>query len=242
MRKLMVLAFSLVLLATAGAALAQSPAQDTAQPSNREVTGYFIQGIPDVAVDLYADDQLVLQNVESGSVQGPFTGVLAGSEDGVLVTLVPTGEDPSAALVRLVLRTLPSEVVTILAHPNAAGTPVLSVLPLNVAETAQSRLLLYHLADASTLDLRLAREGQAEQVMGSIAPNSVFQAEIAPGTVNGYLAVSGTTEPVFGPLVTEAAPGVVYVGYAVGSVEDGTFTVIVQAIDPEADSSDKADD
>lgn len=232
MRKLMVLAAILTLLtATAGVTLAQTTAEQTPPPDGAMV-GYFVHGIPDTAVDVYVDDQLVLEKVEPGSVQGPFSGMMAESETGVLIALVPAGEDASAALVRLVLRTPPGNTIAILAHPNAQGVPVLSVLPLNVEATTQSRLLLYHLAAAPALDLRLARDDQAEQVLGTIAPNSVFQTEIEPGTVNGYLAASGTTDSLFGPFVSDVMPGAIYIGYAVGSVEDETFNVIVHTIEP----------
>jgi hypothetical protein len=56
------------------------------------------------------------------------------------------------------------------------------------------------------------------------------KAQVRPGEWQLAIAPNGSPDPVFGPVTIELQPFYTYLVYAVGSVSDGTFTLLIKPV------------
>lgn len=174
---------------------------------------YFFQGLSNTNVDVYANGLQIGRNVAAGSVAGPFA-LLNGTS--ATLMLFPAGQ----VLQPLLFSTLgfePGSTVLVVAFSGPGGVPTISVYRLDMPSAAlQSQLIVINASDAPAVDV--ATES------GNVAVTSGYTAQFAlpQGSISGVNAQAA-------PLPKQA--GVVYLQVAVGSVANGTYQVITQAID-----------
>ncbi len=191
-----------------------------------------IHGVPGLTVDVYVNGGLALPNFAPYTVTDPLT-LPEGNYD---IEIYPAGADPTAGPPAIAGSAfLPGGAnASIVAHLTEAGAPTLSVFVNDVSEIDRglSRLVVRHTAAAPTVDVSLFDRRTGDFVgtaEGLSNPNEV-QLEVPR---NNYLATiqpAGTDTVVFGPADLSLDPGFAYFVYAVGSLDDGSFTVLVQSV------------
>ncbi|HEX2906452.1 MAG TPA: hypothetical protein VHO69_06295 [Phototrophicaceae bacterium] len=187
----------------------------------------FIHAIPGVTVDVFVNGVLVATNVAASGNVGPFT-ILTGMPTSV--ALFQSGSDYSTPLLSSTVSAPPGGAVIAVAYLAPGGVPALALIPVDTSPTTQSRVVVAHLADAPPVDVVISRNGAVEQTVGPVTPGASVTFEIAPGEATGYIAVSGTTDPVLGPAVQNAQPGVVYIGLIVGAAADGSLQLLTHTL------------
>jgi hypothetical protein len=217
---------------TAAAALAPSVAgaQDAA-------TVTLVHGIPGATVDVAVDGEVVIPGFEPGATQdlSPFAGQtlmnvevrLAGTED---VVIGPVAEFPVPD----------SGNWSVVAHLDADGNPTITPFENNVAPTAdgEGRLIVRHTAAAPAVDLVV---GEARPIEGAANGDSAELALPAGEIAGAQLAPAGGDPIVDVPTVNLAA-GTDLIVYAVGSLDDDSFTFYTQEIEVGTDAAAAGED
>ncbi|MGB7861538.1 MAG: DUF4397 domain-containing protein [Acidimicrobiia bacterium] len=213
--KLALLAMALTVM-PATAALAQS--------SEGQVI--VVHGVPDLAVDIYVNGDLTLENAEFGDVAGPLA-LPAGTYD---IEIYATGSDPSAGDPALAGSTdLPAgAVATIAAYLEEGGSPTLGVFVENNSpiEAGNARITARHLADFGAVDI-LANDNV---LFANVTNGNGDDADVPADTYNVKITAAGDPETVAFDADVPLAEGVDTIAYAVGSVSGGSFTVVTAAI------------
>ncbi len=208
-------------LVVPGAASAQSDANIT-----------LIHGIPGVTVDVSVDGAVVLPGFEPGAVQdiSAFAGqtlvnlevLVAGTDT---VAIGPIAEFPVPS----------SGSYTVIAHLDADGNPTISAFENNAASVVDGsgRLTVRHAAAAPAVDIVL---GDARPVENASNGDSA-DLDLPAGEISGAQIAPTGGEPIADvPTVTLAA-GTNLIVYAVGSLEDETFTFYTQELPLETEAS-----
>lgn len=216
----------LAVLAAAAAPAAVSNAQDAA-----DVT--LLHGIPGATVDVAVDGEVVIPGFEPGDTQdlSAFAGQTlanlevraAGTED---VVIGPVAEFAVPA----------SGSWTVVAHLDADGAPTVTPFENNSAPTAdgEGRLTVRHTAAAPAVDLVV---GDARPIEGAENGASA-DLDLPAGEIAGaQLAPAGGDPIVDVPTVTLTA-GTNLIVYAVGSLEDETFTFLTQEYEVGAEAAE----
>jgi hypothetical protein len=126
---------------------------------------------------------------------------------------------------------------TIFAHLTAGGGITASVFDNDVSNVVagQTRLTVRHTAWAPAVDIALNRGWMRGRLIGEIEglenPNQAGPVDLRPGSYAVSIFPAGGDDPVFRvqPFVTR--PGVSQIVYAVGSLANETFTLLVQSFD-----------
>jgi hypothetical protein len=209
-------------IAAATATLALAPAGSHAQSS---ATIMLLHGIPGATVDVAVDGAVVIEGFEPGDMQdlSSFAGqtltdleVRAAGTTDVVIGPVASFDVPASGN------------WTVVAHLDADGTPTLTPFENNVDPLAagQGRLTVRHTAAAPAVDIVL---GDARPFTG-VANGTGGDADLAAGQIAGAQVAPAGGDPIADvPTVTLAA-GSNLVVYAVGSLEDSTFTFFTQTI------------
>jgi hypothetical protein len=212
---------SLVLAAGLGLAL---PMTSSAQTS---ASVMLLHGIPGATVDVAVDGEVVIPGFEPGTMQdlSSFAGqtlenieVRAAGTTDVVIGPVPTFEVPSAGN------------WTVVAHLAADGTPTITPYENDTAELAAGlgRLTVRHTAAAPGVDIVLA---DGSRPFANLSNPDEAAADLPAGEIAGARIAPTGGDPIADvPTVTLAA-GSNLIVYAVGSVEDGTFTFYTQTIE-----------
>ncbi len=226
-------------LAGIAAAAAVALAGGTAAAQDA-ATVTLLHGIPGATVDVAVDGEVLITGFEPGSTQdiSAFAGTTlanvevraAGTED---VVIGPVAE----------LAVPASGNWTVMAHLDAGGTPTITPFENNTAPTAdgEGRVTVRHTAAAPAVDLVV---GDARPIEG--AENGA-SAELAlpAGEIAGAQIAPAGGDPIADVPTVNLAAGSNLIVYAVGSLEDETFTFYTQEIevgvaadDSDADDSD----
>jgi hypothetical protein len=206
----------------AGLALVAGPA--SAQTTTGTVT--VLHGIPDVPVDVYVNGELTLPDFQPETVTDPLE-LPAGNYS---IEIRPAGDEAADPILEGSTDLPGGANASIVAHLTADGEPELTVYVNDIAPTAagQGRLVIRHDAAAPAVDVLV--DGQpVDGFTGLTNPNEA-QADLPAGTLNAAVAATGTTDPVIGPTDVPVVEGQATIVYAVGSLEDGTLTALVQTI------------
>ena len=214
-------------------------------------------GLPEeLPVDVIVDGGCFLQDFEFGEFAGPV-GLPAGTYS---VTVALSDGDPDACagtgVIGPVELTFEAEDnVTIFAHLTADGLPgpvAVDVLGLGITATVfdndvsdvvagHTRLTVRHTAWAPEVDLLLNRGWVRGRVIGFFEglanPQELGPVDVRPGAYAVTLFPAGEEEPVFQvPATPEDDPFVTHphrsqIVYAVGSLENETFSLMIQNFD-----------
>ena len=191
---------------------------------------------PALPVDVLVADSICLLNGFSfGEIEGPFTIPEGTYNVKVFVanTLEPCTGD---AVIDADVPVAAGENVSIVAHLTDGGAPTASKFVNDVSAPAEgnARLIAHHVANAPVVDI-LVRGGFPSNTLlqvpgvGNIPGANQAAAEIRSTQAQISILPAGTNEAVF-LRILQARPGLVYTAYAVGSLTNGTFTIIAEPI------------
>lgn len=210
-------------LTTAGA-LAAAPAM----ADGHEATVSVLHGVPGLTVDVYIDGEEAIPDFEPGTLTEPMM-LPEGTYD---IEVYADGDEPGSADPALSAEGL--EVpgganLTLAAHLDADGAPMLSAFANDVSETAagEARLTVRHAAAAPAVDIRA---GETPVIEGLTNPDEQVL-DLPADTVSADVTLAGTEDVVLGPADVELAEGTNTIVYAWGSAEDGNLDLAVQTID-----------
>lgn len=191
---------------------------------------------PELPVDVMVNDAVcLLSGFTFGEVAGPFT--IPGGTYNVKVslanTLSPCSED---AVIEADVPLEAGSNVSIVAHLDANGAPTAGVFTNDVSRPADgsARLIAHHVAAAPTVDLLVPGRFSSMPFLSVPGVSNTPGMNQAAAEINSQASVisilpPGGTEPLFFRVVS-LKPGVTYTAYAVGSLTNGTFTLIVEPI------------
>lgn len=184
-----------------------------------------LHGVGDApAVDVYADKDRIVEDLKFASITD-YLSVPAGD---YRVRVVPAGEKPGkdTAVIDASVSLLPGLATTVAATGSVAVGIVPQVIldnPYPVVDAAQARVV--HLAaDAPAVDI--APVG-GEPIITDLAygQNSSYL-NVPPGSYELEVRAAGSPDAVVTLPPLDLAAGTSSSAFAVGSLEDGTFTVV----------------
>ena len=196
-------------------------------------TGYVtvVHGVPGLTVDVYVNGTKTLPSFAFGTV----TDALELPEGNYDIVIVPEGGDPSTPAISGSAFLPAGANVSLVAHLDALGAPKLGVF-VNDASTLSpgtTRLVLRHTAAAPAVDASLFRGASASRFLATLenlANGGEAGLDARPGRYSATVAPAGTGSTVFGPASLVLKPKGSTIVYAVGSLDDGTFTLLTQNI------------
>lgn len=201
-----------------GALALPAAAQDTARI-------HLIHGIPGVDVDVEVDGAVVFPNFAFGDTQDLSS--LAGT---TLVGLTVKAAGTDTVAIDAGDIALPaSGNYTVIAHLDASGTPTLAVFENDTSTLAagEGLLTVRHVAAAPAVDV-LANGAAA---FTNLANPDEASAALPAGVISAEVVPTGATEPVvIGPADLSIQDGASLIVYAVGSLDDGSLTVLTESI------------
>lgn len=190
-------------------------------------------GVPGLTVDVYASadatytaDEALLTDFAPGTITDPVT-IPGGTYN--LAVFAANGDPAGDPAIEATDVTVPEGAnITVAAHLNASGTPVLTPFVNDVSEVAagQGRLVVRHTAAAPAVDVLAG----GEAVFSDLTNPNEAKADLPAGTVSASVALAGTTDPVIGPADVPVTEGAATIVYAWGSAEEDTLDVAVQTI------------
>ncbi|MGL5863617.1 MAG: DUF4397 domain-containing protein [Phycicoccus sp.] len=191
-------------------------------------------GVPGLTVDVYvsadetyAADEAALTDFEPGTVTDAID-LPAGTYN---LAVFPANADPSGdpAIEANGVEVAGGANLSVAAHLNAGGDPVLTAFPNDVSKTdaGEGRLIVRHTAAAPAVDVLAG----GEAVFKNLTNPNEQKADLPAGTVSAAVALAGTTDPVIGPADVPVEEGKATIVYAWGSAEDDNLAVAVQSID-----------
>jgi len=187
---------------------------------------HLIHGIPDTSVDVAAGGDVVVPGFNFGDTQD-LSGFAGTTLPGVQVLLAGTD---TVAIDVGDLAIPASGNITAIAHLDADGTPTVSIFSNDVSEIAagSGRIVVRHTAAAPAVDI-LANGAAA---FTNVPNGAEGGADLPAGTISAEVVPTGATEPVvIGPADLPIAEGSSLIVYAVGSLDDGSLTVLTETID-----------
>lgn len=206
-------------------------------------TVYVIHGIPgqsvgieNAPVDVYVNGGLVLSNFLFRDIAGPLS-LPAGTYD---IAVYLHGANPAASdpVMTLSAPLTDGQNVSIIAHLTASGGFTLTPFGNNVKSISRSTFsrFIYNDDDLSRLAVRHTAQAPEVDLLVNDYPSLTLTngagagAELFARKYNFALAPSGSLTPVYGPLTLELMDDYAYFVYAVGSLADGTFELILQPL------------
>ncbi|MGL5865169.1 MAG: DUF4397 domain-containing protein [Dermatophilaceae bacterium] len=190
-------------------------------------------GVPGLTVDVYvsaageAPAKPLLEDFEPKTVTDPVD-LAGGTYD---LAVFPANADPKGkpAIEAKGVEVPAGANITVAAHLNAGGDPVLTPFVNDVSKTdaGEGRLIVRHTAAAPAVDVLAG----GEVVFKNLANPNEQKADLPAGTVSASVALTGTTAAVVGPADVPVAEGKATIVYAFGSAKDSTLDVAVQTID-----------
>jgi hypothetical protein len=220
------LATPLVATPLALAPLVAAAAPASAAGSSSTATVSVLHGVPGLTVDVYADGQRLLAGFEPGTLTDPQQ-LPAGQHD---LTVFPAGADPSGTpAIRADDVDVPAGAnITVVAHLDAAGKPVLTpyVNDTSAVPAGQARLTVRHDAAAPAVDVRAG----GKPVVTALEDPEEASLTVPAGTVSADVVATGQSAPVIGPADLDLRAGTSTIVYAYGSLQDKTLALATQTI------------
>jgi hypothetical protein len=242
---LSVAALALVALAGCGdsdstlgpTAPAAGSASDDSQPLSRLSEGgtgiaTVVHGVPGLTVDVYVNGDLTLPSFEPGTVTDPLE-LPEGTYD--LAILPEGGVFPDDAVLTGSTDLPAGANASIVAHLTEAGAPTLSVFVNDLSPTRgiRTRVVVRHLAAAPTVDVRLFRKWLwwwPVRTIRDLSNPDEAQTDLWPGRLKAKIYPAGSYDSVFESPRLPFYPNESTIVYAIGSLADGTFDLLVQKI------------
>jgi len=185
---------------------------------------YVVHGVPDVDVDVYVNGEKALENFKPQDIAGPLNLAAATYQ----IAITPTGSPIGDAVIRG-SATLPAGAnVSLVAHLDAAGTPILTAFVNDTYELVDgsARLEVRHTAQAPAVDVL----ANGDVVFPNLAnPKAGGPADVPAGDYAVTVNAAGTTVTAFDAGTLSLEAGNYYMVYAVGAFPT-SFSVLPHVI------------
>lgn len=196
-----------------------------AQESGGQVT--VIHGIPGLTVDVFVNGEATLEGFEPGDVAGPLE-LPAGDYE---LAIAPAGEGIDAAVLTGSATVTDGLNASIIANLTESGDPTISIFvnDTSTIDAGNGRLVVRHTAAAPEVDILLA---DGTEVFAGVANGDEGAADVPAGSYDVEIAPAGAgvEASVFSAPGVELAEGTARIVYATGSLEDGSFGLVIQDI------------
>ena len=211
---------------TAGAAVAATVAFAPPAQAADDAHVSILHGVPDAVVDVYANGNALLTDFEPGTLTDPVA--LPGGDYDLKVVAAGDGADGQAIMEANGVTVPAGANITVVAHLDEGGTPVLTPYVNDTSPIAagQTRLTVRHDAAAPAVDVRAG----GEPVFTDLTNPDSVSADIPAGAVTADVVLAGTEKVAIGPADLTLAEGVQTIVYAWGSAADGNLQLAVQTI------------
>lgn len=210
-----------------------------AQASSGNATIYVVHGIP--GKDLGLDPALPVDvSVNGGCAIPGFTfgtitdGIKLPAGDYTFAISVANSSNPCGNAPVIGPVTVPlagGQRYSVVAHLTADGAPTAGVFPFStIHQPGQSRVVAHHTAAAPAVDIGISRANGSNAILLEDVTNGVFAPiDLRAGNYKGFIAPAGSSTPVF-EAAMRLKPRTTYLVFAVGSLSNGTFTVLMKAV------------
>ena len=192
-----------------------------------------VHGVPGLTVDVWVNGVKTLPSFLPGTVTDPLE-LPEGNYD--IAILPEGGEFPDDAVITGSTGLPAGANASIVAYLAEDGTPSLKVFVNDVSPTRgiRTRVVVRHLAEAPTVDVRLFRSWlrwwPVRTIRGLSNPDEA-QTDLWPGRLKAKIYPAGSWSPVFESPRLPFYPNESTIVYAIGSLADGTFGLLVQKIE-----------
>ncbi len=196
-----------------------------AQTSGAQVS--VVHGVPGLTVDVYVNGELTLEGFDTGDVAGPLD-LPAGSYD---LAVTAAGDSVDNAVLTATADVTDGLNASVVAHLQEDGTPTLTVFVNDTSSIGpgNGRLTARHTAAAPTVDILLADGTPVAENLTN--PNEAIANVLATTSTAGIApAGAGVDGFVAGPLELEVPEGTNRIVYAIGSLDDGSFDLVIQDV------------
>lgn len=206
-----------------------------------EATVYVVHGIPGqdlgadpaLLVDVSLNGSCALKNFAFGDIVGPVT--LSANIYDVSISFAneddPCGNDP---VIEATVELMGGVNYSIVAYLDDGGSPTAGLFENDVMPTGRgkARITVHHTANAPAVDISVRRDEPQSPGLDifDFMNGDQATAEVRPGEWNVAIAPAGTGTPVFGPVTVKLSPYSAYLVFAVGSVDTGSFTLLLERI------------
>lgn len=212
------------LLAAAVGALGVLPAAMATADDTGTVT--ILHGVPGLDVDVYADDELLIEAFTPGDQFGP-TQLPAGDYD---IAVRGAGDEPDAEPALAATLTVEAGTdATAVAHLDAGGQPTITPFANDVSQipAGESRLVVRHTAAFGAVDVLAG----GDAVISGLENPDEAALEVPAGAYDVAVTAAGDpdTQAFQGELTLEE--GTAYLVHAIGDPGADTFDLLVQTID-----------
>jgi hypothetical protein len=222
--------------------------------SETEADVYVVHGIPGedlgldplLPVDVSVNGACALPGFTFGEIVGPLA-LEEGSYDiaiGLANADEPCANDP--VINAPGVEVMAGKSYSIVANLTEDGAPTANVFENDVTPTyGQSRVIAHHTAAAGTVDLKLKRAwywwyrpllvkefSNGDQAAAMVDPGWWYASILSPADDDDKYSRWSRSNTLFGPVPLALDSDVVYLVYAVGSLTNDTFTLLVQPIEP----------
>ncbi|WP_328320046.1 DUF4397 domain-containing protein [Kribbella sp. NBC_00382] len=216
-------------LTATGLLLAGLPASvaATAQAApTANATVSVLHAVPGATVDVYVNGKALLTNFKPGTLTDPLK-LPAGSYD-LKVTAAGAGAKGKAVIEADDVAVPGGANVTVVAHLDASGKPVLTPYVNDVSKVAagQARLTVRHDAAAPAVDVRAG----GKPAFKALTNPKEAKADLPAGTVKADVVLAGTSTVAIGPADVNLKEGTNTIVYAWGSAKDKNLKLAVQTI------------
>jgi hypothetical protein len=185
---------------------------------------FVVHGVPGLTVDVYVDDELVLEDFEPTDVAGPLELPAATYN----VKVRAAGADPGSAPAIQRNIELPAGVTaSIAAHLDADGNPRLTAFVDDTSAVASGngRVTVRHTASAPAVDVRAG----GDVLISNLRNPQSRSLTVPAGTYPVDVVPTGASGPVvLGPADLAVPAGTHVIVYAIGSLADDTLGLVVQ--------------
>ena len=191
-----------------------------------DATVSILHGVPEATVDVYANGDVLLEDFEPGTITDPMP--LPAGEYDLKVTAAGAGADGDAVIEAQDVAVEAGTNITVAAHLDADGNPVLPPFANDVSATepGQARLTVRHTAAAPAVDVR----ANGEVAFADVTNPKEGKTDLAAGTISADVVLAGTDDVAIGPADVTLKEGTNTIVYAWGSAEDDNLDLAVQEI------------
>lgn len=192
-----------------------------------DATVSILHGVPGATVDVYANGEVLLEGFEPGTITDPMP--LPAGEYDLKVTAAGAGADGEAVIEAEDVAVTAGTNVTVAAHLDADGAPVLTPFAndTSATEPGDARLTVRHAAAAPAVDVR----ADGEVAFSDLTNPNEAMADLPAGSISADVVLAGTEDVAIGPADVTLKEGTNTIVYAWGSAEDDSLDLAVQTID-----------
>lgn len=233
----MILTLTLIAPATARA---DDDDDDDKKGGRDQASVYIVHGIPgadvspalpaDLPVDISVNGACAVTDFTFGTILGPLS--LDEGRYEIKVFVADPAVDCAGSPVIETKVKLDDENYSIVAHLTERGGLTASLFENDLDDVNKRRafVAVHHTAKAPAVDVALTRHRNTALKIKKLENGEQEDGKVRSGTFNLTIAPAGSKTPVFGPVAVTLAPGKAYLVYAVGSLDQGTFTLLTKEI------------